>query len=305
MRRSVKCVLVWIIGILQGNIRSSSQEERYSVNTESCGLSVPEGRIIHGKVTSKSHAPWIVLVLRMVGHAEAYCCGGSIITRNVVLTAAHCAQRKGGQLVRELAVYYNTSDFYSGPCMNVKEGMIHSQFVDAFHGYDIALLKLSRPLPRFDRFVRPVCLPKRGAPTKAGPMFLAGYGTTDTENTFTDMLRYYTPEVLSDEDCDQGLQLQKLNTLSSGLVICSRSKFELTWNGDSGSPVTAVMPNGRSTQYGIHSIGGPNTDLPVPTIHTRVATFVPWIKESLRHIHDWPIIVTEGPGNEAPLCRTM
>lgn len=305
MKRTVKFVLVWIIGILQGNIQRSSQDERYSVNTKSCGLSVPEHRIIHGKVTSRSRAPWIVLVLRTLDDSNVYCCGGSIITRNVVLTAAHCTQSENkGQLVRDLVVYYNTSDFYSGPCIEVKQGMVHSQYVDAFQGYDIALLKLSRPLPKLDRFVLPVCLPKNGAPTKAGPMVLAGYGTIDTENTFTDRLRYYTPEVLSEDDCDRGLQLEGHQTLNSELVICSRSKFEMTWNGDSGSPVTALMPNGRWTQYGIHSIGGQNTDLPAPTIHTRVATFIPWIMESLRHTHSWPIIVTEGPGNE-PLCSTM
>ncbi|XP_050046250.2 chymotrypsinogen A-like [Dermacentor andersoni] len=290
--------LSWITGTLQ--------KVQYGLNEKSCGLSVPEARIINGEVTSKLHVPWVVIVLRILDNFHVRSCGGSIITRNIILTAAHCVlTEEKGRSVRQLVVYYNSSDFYSGPCIDVKEGLIHNKYINVFQGYDIALLKLSSALPRFDRFVRSVCLPKRGAPTKAGPMLLPGYGTTSIENTLTDRLRFYTAQVFSDVDCDKGLHQEGQHTLNSDLVICSHSHFGMTWNGDSGSPVTAIMRNGKSTQYGIHSIGAENMDLPVPAMHTRVATFVRWIRKSLKHVDEWPMVVTEGPGNDEPLCNQL
>lgn len=306
MTSAPKSVVTILLASFLSWITGSFQKEQYTLNAKSCGLSVPAARIINGKVTSKLHVPWMVLVLRILDNYDVRSCGGSIITRNVILTAAHCVlSEEKGRPVKQLVVYYNTSDFYSGPCIEVKQGVIHNKYIDAFQGYDIALLKLSRPLPMFDRFVGAVCLPRSGAPTKAGPMLLPGYGATNLENASTDRLRFYTAQVLSDVDCENGLHLQGRRTLTSRLVICSRSRFQMTWNGDSGSPVTTVMPNGKSTQYGIHSIGGKNMDLPVPTMHTRVATFVRWIRKSLTRVDEWPMVVTESPGNDEPLCDPL
>ncbi|KAL1467851.1 hypothetical protein MTO96_041869, partial [Rhipicephalus appendiculatus] len=58
-----------------------------------CGRSAPVGRVYNGKPISRESIPWIVHVLaskRVGGSGNG--CAGSIITSNVVLTAAHCVQ---------------------------------------------------------------------------------------------------------------------------------------------------------------------------------------------------------------------
>ncbi|KAL1469815.1 hypothetical protein MTO96_024797 [Rhipicephalus appendiculatus] len=102
-------------------------------------------------------------------------CGGSIITRDTILTAAHCVVSKKFR-IRPVTVYYNTTIVRRGPCIRVKSVVVHENYTNPFLGYDIALLKLAKPIPQFDRFVGPVCLPEQGEKTRKGPMLVAGYG---------------------------------------------------------------------------------------------------------------------------------
>lgn len=58
-----------------------------------CNIVLPQkpmldGRIVGGAEIEISEAPWQVSLLRFNSHT----CGGSIISENYVLTAAHCVE---------------------------------------------------------------------------------------------------------------------------------------------------------------------------------------------------------------------
>ncbi|XP_075529962.1 serine protease 7-like [Dermacentor variabilis] len=57
-----------------------------------CGELGSNGRIYNGKPTSNEKMPWIVQIKGILDlwTARISSCGGSIITRNLILTAAHC-----------------------------------------------------------------------------------------------------------------------------------------------------------------------------------------------------------------------
>ncbi|XP_077494035.1 chymotrypsin-1-like [Amblyomma americanum] len=278
------------------------QARRYRVNVRSCGLSQPIGKIINGNEIAKVQVPWLVKILMFPVGRNARFCGGSIITRNVVLTAAHCVYKRG-QAAKEIRVFFNTTVGNKGPCIRVERGVIHEKYLSAYKGYDIALLKLEQTLPKFNRFVRPICLPRKYERTDEGPMLLAGYGTTNFKNKVPRHIMYYFTNALTEEKCDKALVKHWPSLrLSSSKVLCSWNPHQLAWMGDSGSPVTKALPNGKSVQYGIVSFVTTGKKSRARTVHTRVSPFRLWINEHLRNIDEWEYIVTNIGGDADGSC---
>ena len=116
-------------------------------------------------------------------------CTGAIISKNVILTAAHCAKQDPWwwptKLVKPSIVFvtFGHSDLGNAKNMSVKSILTHPNF--QFPKNDVALLKLSNNL-EFNDAVQPIFLPSSNA-TKYDLLFeeliFAGYGSekVDTE----------------------------------------------------------------------------------------------------------------------------
>lgn len=60
---------------------------------DQCGYSpIHRTRVVGGKNAAKGSWPWLALIGYKSKSAISYQCGGSLITKTHVLTAAHCAQ---------------------------------------------------------------------------------------------------------------------------------------------------------------------------------------------------------------------
>lgn len=258
---------------------------RFPINSKECGLSEPLGRVINGKITWRAQVPWLVHIFSALERGKGIPCGGSIITQNVIMTAAHCMyeKSKAGRVV----VYYNTTSLHDDQFIDVEQAMIHPKYRNLDSGYNIALLKLSSPIKQFDRFVRPVCLPKQGEPTKAGQMIIAGFGDIDMKKKPADRIFYYRAHVLSDSSCAHAISLQwkRISSRARKLFMCSKNSHETAYTGDSGDPVTAYVGT-KSVQYGIVTFGHKQNRGPAPVVHTRVSMFIKWICEILRSIDE-------------------
>ena len=115
--------------------------------------------IIGGISVVKPHEfPWVVGVRTEYGK-----CGGSIITKNLVMTAAHCLFNSKRELVQEISIIMGHSDISSA--LIKKEGvesiLIHPQNGNKKYYNDVALLRLSNDL-EFDYSVQPIGLPRNG-----------------------------------------------------------------------------------------------------------------------------------------------
>lgn len=261
-----------------------AQAASYGINRPGCGYSQALGRIINGSVASKMHVPWVVHVVGTRHDKHRVYCGGSIITRDVILTAAHCVVSKKFR-IKPVIVYYNTTIVRKGPRIRVKTVVVHRNYENPFLGYDIALLELAKPIPRFDRFVGPVCLPKRGEKTRKGPMLLAGYGRPAYKKQAKRLL-YYITKARSDAACEAILDFEwGMFPMKRDLLICTKHPKAMMFKGDSGSPLTAYSRRGRSTQYGIASFVRASNRGCAPTVNTRVSMFMDWIKRALQMIH--------------------
>ncbi|XP_050046247.1 mast cell protease 4-like [Dermacentor andersoni] len=257
--------------------------QRFPINSKECGLSQPLGRVINGSITWRAQVPWLVHIFAVSRKGHGTPCGGSLITRDVVMTAAHCVYKTftGGRVV----VYYNTTTRYDDKHIDVEQAVIHRKYKHLDSGYNIALLKLARPLMHFDSFVRPVCLPKQGERTKARKMVIAGFGDTDMHHGPPDRIFYYRANVLSDSSCAHAISKQwwTISPRVRKLFMCSKNSRETAYQGDSGDPVTTYV-GGKSVQYGIVTFGQKKNRGLAPVVHTRVSMFIKWINKVLQKL---------------------
>uniref|UniRef100_A0A8D2QTM8 Transmembrane serine protease 13 n=1 Tax=Zosterops lateralis melanops TaxID=1220523 RepID=A0A8D2QTM8_ZOSLA len=143
-----------------------------SLRCATCGQRI-SGRIIGGKETSVNKWPWQV----SVQYGPIHICGGTIIDAQWVLTAAHCFFIM--KILDDWKVYGGVSDLKQPmEGIAVSQVIINSNYSDDHDDYDIALMKLSRPLTLSGE-VRPACLPMYGQRFQTGrSCFITGFGKT-------------------------------------------------------------------------------------------------------------------------------
>ena len=118
------------------------------------GISIVEAIIGGESVLNPHEFPWMVGVRTKSGK-----CGGSIITKNLVMTAAHCLFNSKKELNKEISVLMGHSDISSALIKkeSIKSILVHPQHGIKKYYNDVALLRLSKDL-EFDNTVQPIAL---------------------------------------------------------------------------------------------------------------------------------------------------
>jgi secreted trypsin-like serine protease len=152
-----------------------SYQVTYSCNsTAVCGCStntVSISRIVGGESAGTAAWGWAV----SISIASTYLCGGSIISKDWVITAAHCAS---GFTASEITIYAGSNFPRSGTqSKTVSQIIVHPSYVSATYENDIALLRLSSPLTMSDPNISPICIPSVAATTLSSGEWPAS-GTT-------------------------------------------------------------------------------------------------------------------------------
>lgn len=271
-----------------------NEEEFIYINSQECGRALPTARIANGIIAQEGQFPWMVRILSSTwGKTQA--CGATLITRQHLLTAAHCTKDGAGQDVTAITAIYGSTNEKKGSKVEVI-AMLRPQYFDINVGLnDIAILLLQRPL-QLSWHVVPICLPMTPIYPIGSKLTTAGWGMHPEGRGRKDfILRYTTVLVLENSIC---YYLYKQYYYDPGTLYCASGNNTGFCKGDSGGPLMATTTDGRALQVGVTSYG-PNCHRAEWTgVYTSVDAFAEWIGFYIadQSQYTWLKLPQGGPG---------
>lgn len=115
--------------------------------------------ILFGQAVPKGDYPWHAAIFTIDPLGSKYFCGGTLISSDTVLTAAHCLIQDSKKLSPDsLIVRFGvTRLYYDGDTHSVFKTICHSLFNDYNFRHDIGLIRLKTTV-EFTNYIRPACL---------------------------------------------------------------------------------------------------------------------------------------------------
>nr|XP_023968243.1 cathepsin G-like [Chrysemys picta bellii] len=233
------------------------------------------GEIIGGKKVKPHSRPYMAyLSIRREGRNVH--CGGFLVAKNFVLTAAHC---NGDKITVYLGAHNIKQQEQSQQKISVCRRIPHPQYNRKTHNNDIMLLQLGRKA-KLNKQVRLIRLPPAHRRVRPGTVCsVAGWGRTSAlRKRRPSVLREVDLKVMDDETCLNypGGIYRKYNSCTMMCVGDPKEK-KSSFKGDSGGPLVC----GKTAQ-GVVS-WGPVNGRP-PRVYVRVSTFIPWIRRTMRRL---------------------
>ena len=251
--------------------------------------SQPGTLIINGAPIPIGDAPWQVALLDkgLQNNLAAQFCGGSIVSAEWIVTAAHCVEDMAPTGLQVLAGVDELSTPAAAPRRDVAVIVIHPQYSTSYDSdNDIAMVKLADPLELNGTTMSPIAMPDSipdGWPAADTPAFISGWGNMSTTGyDFPTTLHGATVDVLtnpSDPYCG-GYSVQDYDPVTMMCAGTTDAPVKDTCQGDSGGPL-AVDRSGTWTLAGITSWGSGCADPDYPGVYTRVTQYTAWIAEWL------------------------
>ncbi|KAH8325994.1 hypothetical protein KR067_012129, partial [Drosophila pandora] len=196
------------------------------------------GRIVGGKFVPIEDVPWQVAFLEN----NHFYCGGSILNKWFILTAAHCAYKSNGTTKQNITIRAGSSlKNYGGQLVNVSKIILHEKYNHTTVVNDIAILQLEKPLNTTNPAIQPIELAEK-SPSPGTNVLVSGWGSM-TNQPFT-----FQPEILL------GVNLTIVDTVSCRksyiegnytfpeTVVCAHQCGKDSCQGDSGGPLV-TWPN--------------------------------------------------------------
>jgi hypothetical protein len=211
------------------------------------------------------YAPYVVMVMYQ-GGGETNFCTASVITRNVVLTAAHCVTGVSNTRVfyrgaEGRLVLYDVASIAINPDYRPNARRQHVASID------LALLRLSEPFP--DSF-KPVELAYLGPLAQGQRLRIAGFGRADEQVSGTSgVLR---AGILSAAGPKSAFLAFFVDPAGTGLGGCT---------GDSGAPIFA-LDQPVLVAVAIRAKGTGGYACGASTEAVKIAPQLPWIRDTVQ-----------------------
>merc|ERR1712112_490856 len=197
-----------------------------------CGIEGPAraGRIVGGHEAEEHEWPWQVALFI----DDAWFCGGSLISENYVLTAAHCVD--GASYYDIMAGAHNVRESSEPNRVEITSfnGWYHPQWDPNTLSNDIALIELPSPIT-FNDYIKPSCLPSVGDTADPNELVTAtGWGKpSDNAGGISPVLRMVEDlPIITNSECNAIYGI-----VGDGVVCIDTTGGKGTCNGDSGGPL--------------------------------------------------------------------
>ncbi|XP_062382939.1 testisin-like [Sardina pilchardus] len=242
-----------------------------------CGTVPISSRIVGGQDASTGSWPWQV----SLEEADEHVCGGSLINKEWVLSAAHCfsSDSTSGWTIRlgRQSLYGANPNEVS---RTVAEIILHPNYDDYTSDNDMALLRLSSAVT-FTDYIRPVCLVASGSILHRGTeSWITGWGAIEEEEPlpYPGVLQEVDVPVIDNEVCAELLPFTAIteNMMCAGFPEGGKDSCQ----GDSGGPMV-MKDDSVWVQSGVVSFGLGCARPDLPGVYARVSRYEDWIKSHI------------------------
>merc|ERR1711988_338299 len=257
--------------------QSKSTHKASNVDLQAtCGIEGPpsKDRIVGGFEAQENQWPWQVALFI----DNAWFCGGSIISENWVMTAAHCVD--GALYFDILAGAHNVRASSEPHRVEITSfnGFTHENWDTSDLSNDIALIELPSPIT-FNDYSKPSCLPAPGDEAAVGDeLSVIGWGRpSDSAGGISPVLRMvHDIPVMSNRQCNNYYGI-----VGDGVVCIDTTGGRGSCNGDSGGPLIDEISPKKWKQVGVVSFGSTaGCEVGAPAGFTRTEYYLDWINSN-------------------------
>ncbi|MFJ6570599.1 serine protease [Streptomyces sp. NPDC091292] len=231
--------------------------------------------VIGGHPVDVADSPWVVALSsrdRFGGTRAGQFCGGVVVGRTTVLTAAHCLGREvlGASTGArgDLKVIVGRSDLRGsgGAEIPVRSVRVNPRFDSATNSGDVAVVTLSRALP--DSYVISPAGEGDPAYEPGTPASVYGWGDTTGRGSYARVLHSAQIQVLPDALCEAAYPGNADGAYRADSMVCAGEEAggRDACQGDSGGPLVA-----KGRLIGLVSWGSGCGQPGSPGVYTRVS----------------------------------
>ncbi|CAO1320313.1 unnamed protein product [Diamesa serratosioi] len=247
--------------------------------------------IVGGEEAAENSAPYMISLQESLDDTHfQHICGGSIISENFVLSAAHCIT--GAPLGAVFQIVAGEHNFIENTgneqIRQVLENeiFIHENYTGNAAPNDLAILKLLTPLEFIEGIVGKINLPPVGR-IHSGDVTLFGWGSISETGTviIPNILQTVIKDIIPNNICRELLEVTILNSPLSSTNVCTGPlQTHITaCLGDSGGPIVQGVQNENLEIVGIASwiSAFPCGAINAVTVYVRVSAFIDWINQRI------------------------
>nr|AAK15274.1 sea star regeneration-associated protease SRAP [Luidia foliolata] len=243
-----------------------------------CGVQVINpvlNKIVGGDEAVPGSWPWQVMFRKRYWAGDYQFCGGTLISDEWAVSAAHCFHNYGNINHYTAVVGAHDRDSVDSTQTTVGLGkvFVHESYDTSTLDNDIALIKLSSPVS-MSNYVNSVCLPTAATPTGT-ECVVTGWGDQETAVDDPTLQQVVVP-IISSEQCNRatwyGGEIND-NMICAGFKEGGKDSCQ----GDSGGPFVCQSASGEYELVGVVSWGYGCADARKPGVYAKVLNYVSWI----------------------------